>query len=293
MPPTPPPSHADLVRDANKRRDEEREAKDRQKMIEALEAKEASGVGADRAMASDRMRKEAVQNEVGFENPPFDKRIRVYMPGNKPTTQGYITQDSSTARALNLPRPYRCRFLYNPESLNVNYRTNDQVFPPDAQSADATAALALIPNMQHVSFELFFDRTYEMNTYDAGMSPAHTRALWAGVYADIAALERVVGIQNGQGPILKYPLNLYFGPRVIKKMWGRNSSMGGGKPMQFYGFVDEMSVVYSLFDKGMVPVRARVTLGFTQMVKPEKGGLFLPKIYDVYGPNAGTTEATQ
>ena len=268
--------------------------RDRAKLVEQENRKENSGVGKDRADESYRIQQQkdraaatARQQARGFENPPFDTRIRRYMPGIQgPTSTGYIEQADFMASALGLVRPYKVRFLYNPESLSVGYAANDAVLPPEVQSSEMNAAQALISNMQSIGFSLFFDRTYELNSPNVPMSDVYKKQLEQGVYADIAALERVVGIYDGQGPILKMPMRLYFGPRYA------GPAVQKGRPLAYFGYINSLSVVYSLFTKDMVPVRAQVSVGFTQMMQSKDAphGYIQPTDGSVPITTVGATE---
>jgi hypothetical protein len=258
------------------------------------EAHEKSGVNSDRGtIVPAQLNNQAVQDKSGFTNPPFDKRIRQYIPGMVPAQQGYLEQAQFLANTMGLARPYRVRFLYNPESLSVSYGSSSDVLPAGVQSDEANAAQALIANMQRITFALFFDRTYEVNSMNSSGSQnvpePYRSALNSGVYADIAALERVVGIMDGQGPVLKMPTRLYFGPRFQGPV-GRNAP--SPKPLSFFGAVESIDVTYSLFSKDMVPIRAQVNVGFMQMVqnKDAPDGYIRPTEAGVASTTTGATE---
>lgn len=194
-----------------------------------------------------------------FGNPPFDKRIlNIGFPGTK-LARGKIIQDKNTWKGTDQTAGYFCNFLYNPDSIGVNYNVDNTVLPQSIR-ADPNAS-AILSEGQVISFGLLFDRSYELATLDHQV--LHKADYRAGVYADIAALERVCGINRGQGPMLPLPTNVYFGSSKV--------GIGSFVPLAFYGYISAMSVTYTHFSLSMTPIRAQVTLSFNQLIKLSDG----------------------
>lgn len=225
---------------------------------------------ADRAysVALVKMKAAADGKRYGYSNPPFDPRIDSWLrfgpEGAGNLQRGFLVQDKEYWQGTGQKKGYSCNFLYNPSVISVTYETNMNVLPSDAQTEGQNAAQALISSMQSIEFALLFDRTYEVATLNRGPKGTRERELLGqGVYADIAALERVVGIYRtdestlgGQGPMLRIPTSLVFGKLNF-----------AAKPLSWYGFVSGMSVSYTHFGSNMTPVRATVSLNFSQLVK--------------------------
>lgn len=211
--------------------------------------------------------------EVGYSNPRFDPRIEGWNHSLGATLfRGYMVQAKESWKDTGQSEPFRLNFLYNPSYITVTYSSNDSVLPNHVLTGLQQAASALIPNMQQVTFNLQFDRSYEV--YDqVGPEPrGRAKKLSTGVYADISALERLVGINSandgylgGQGPILPLPLYVFFGDPNLNR-----------KPLGYYGYINEITVEYSHFGANMTPIRALVGIGFTQLVKNAEGGIVDP-----------------
>lgn len=207
--------------------------------------------------------------EFGYANPPFDPRIMswntgVVLKGSAVLRRGYIVQDKTYWKGTGQKQGYRCNFLYNPSTLSVDYQVNTSILPSVAQTDGQKAAQALLSNMQSVTFNLLFDRTYEVGSLVVDkVSAANQKLLNQGVYADIAALERICGIYRtsgsalgGQGPMLMIPATVVFGEM------GRTA-----KPLSWFGFISGLGVDYTHFGTNMTPMRATVALTFSQLVK--------------------------
>lgn len=207
--------------------------------------------------------------EFGYSNPPFDPRILSWtkgliIKGSAALRRGYIVQDKTYWKDTGQKQGYRCNFLYNPSTLSVDYQINTSILPSVAQTAGQNAASALLSNMQSVSFNLLFDRTYEVGSLSVDkVSARNQKLLNQGVYADVAALERICGIYRtsgsalgGQGPMLMIPATVVFGEM------NRTA-----KPLSWFGFIAGFGVDYTHFGANMTPMRATVAVTFSQLVK--------------------------
>lgn len=188
-----------------------------------------------------------------------------------PLRLGIIQQTDEVASANGQIWPYAVRFMFNPAVINVSYSVATGVLPPNQLTTDQLAATAIYPGSTSIGFSLFFDRTYEVNYGPGQRNPTDLRRI--GVYHDINALERLVGVRNKAsytgvigpdgkpvgdskdllGNMLMIPVYVIFGG-------------GAGIGLAYVGFLTSMNVTYTLFSQDMVPTRATVDLQMTQLM---------------------------
>lgn len=204
---------------------------------------------------------------------------------NSPLRLGLIQQTDDWRAANSQPYPYGCRFMFNPPVINVQYNVATAQLPAAQQTVDQLAAQAIYPGSTAISFDLMFDRTYEV-AYGPGQSnPQDLRKV--GVYHDVQALERVVGVMQSTtystgrdtgpseittlGNMLMVPVYVLFG--------GGANNVG----LAFVGYFTGITVQYTLFSQNMVPTRALVSLQFTQIigrgVSDLKGGTLIDRAH--------------
>lgn len=192
---------------------------------------------------------------------------------------GIIQQTDDVAAANGQAQPYACRFHFNPPTIGVTYQVATGVLPVSQLTTDQAAALAIYPGQTQLAWDLFFDRTYEVNYGPGQANPTDLREI--GVYHDIQALENVVGVsnsakysvqtsaadgtsksndQNLMGNMLMIPVYVLFGGGSGGT--GRRANTG----LAYVGFLTSMNVTYTLFSSNMVPTRATVSLSFQQLV---------------------------
>lgn len=234
-------------------------------------------------------------------NPKVDPRLNsILAKRNSPLQLGIIQQtDDILQPGSGSPQkyPYACRFMFNPNVINVSYSVAEGVTPPSQLTADQLAATAIYPGQTAIGFSLLFDRTYEVAYGPSQYNPRDLTKI--GVYRDIAALEAVVGarysvggtpasggstdleVEKGAaanaapgtsasltGNMLMIPVYLIFGGGRIG---------GGNAGMSFVGMISSMNVSYTLFSQNMVPMRAVVDISVQQLIGRlpkdiEKGG---------------------
>lgn len=185
---------------------------------------------------------------------------------NSPLRLGLVQQTDDWAVATGQGRPYACRFMFNPPIINMQYNVATTQLPAAQQTSDQLAANAIYPGSTLGSFNLLFDRTYEV-----AYGPNATNSLdlrKVGVYHDIQAMERVVGVSEAakysggadnkdvyaMGNMLMVPVYILFG--------GGANNVG----LSYVGYFTSMLVEYTLFAQNMVPTRAQVSLQFTQII---------------------------
>jgi hypothetical protein len=211
-------------------------------------------------------------NKYGFSNPTFDSRIRGEPP-DIVLNRGYIIQDPTAyngaagGASSGQTQPFCCNFLYNPNNIEVDYAVNPGALPWTQQ---ATPGAIFSSNMQTMSFDILFDRSYEISCLGNNPNvPADPHNIYQeGVRADVGALERCCGIYNGgtlfggQGPLIMTPLQVIFGSNPCTTNVNRISS---GATLAFFGYVSNLSVTYTHFAYDMIPIRADVNLSFSQI----------------------------
>lgn len=193
-----------------------------------------------------------------------------------PLRLGIIQQtDDWMAAIQNQAYPYACRFMFNPPVINVNYQVATSQLPAGQQTVDQLAAAAIYPGATGLSFDLMFDRTYEV-AYGPGQSnPQDLRKV--GVYHDIQALENVVGVRNSanytgatvidaSGKVTAGGTSDLIGNMLMVPVYVLFGGGANGVGLAYVGFFTSISVQYTLFSQNMVPTRALVSLQFTQII---------------------------
>ncbi|MFD6934637.1 hypothetical protein ACFWAP_00580 [Streptomyces goshikiensis] len=151
---------------------------------------------------------------------------------------------------------YRVDFLFNPSTISVSHDAGAKL-TEDQQATDGQYVSA--SGIGQVSFNLLFDRTYEVNSsYGAG--DARDR----GVVADVEALYRVTGVYDvtatGAGatqiqPMQSYNCYFYFGGDT-----NNGTRPAFSKALFYYGYISQLAVNYTHFSNTMVPQRCGVSI---------------------------------
>jgi hypothetical protein len=210
-------------------------------------------------------------------NPPFDSRISSLVGlkssnrQDKPHLQrGYIIQEPGLG-----PIRYSVKFLYNPSVVQVSHQTDASkaVVTPQNYRNPLDKGAWNIPLNASASFNLLFDRTYELwsETGTGRVNDLTTGPEDAGVRTDVEALYRVVGIlqpitreagysqahspyiyKNGDpGPMPLTPVQVYF---------------GGANSLSYRGYISSIDVQWTHFSQLMVPMRCTVGVSMNLMV---------------------------
>lgn len=162
-------------------------------------------------------------------------------------------------------------FLYNPTEIDVGFTADSSQYPanylyggsgsnhaangatagfdklnPGASKGLANYASAVsAANTQTVSFQLFFDRTYDMSY---GPNPQDS----VGVLKDVAALYNLMGTFSNAGAIpMSVPIQCLFGVTGAGNMWGVT------------GFISGFSIQYGIFRYDMIPSKCLVSISMT------------------------------
>lgn len=237
-------------------------------------------------------------NALNYINPPTDPRLNsILARTGSPLVHGIIQQtddlvtggsDPGGKAITPQPYPYACRFMFNPPQVDISYSINPNVLPSSQLTASQLQATAFYPGSTSISFSLLFDRTYEV-AYGK-MTPFDADLQKIGVYADVAALEAVVGVRSaraqpqfdatGAKGAASAPLpgfndvtgailgNMVMTPVYI--IFGGGKGVGDGTQgtagLAFVATITGMSVTYGLFSQNMIPTRAGVQINATTLV---------------------------
>jgi hypothetical protein len=216
-------------------------------------------------------------------NPPFDPRMHAI--GNPILNPHLIKRgwiEYAPAEVQGSGRNYRVNFLFNPAAVTTGGGYSLDVPQGNAQSPvlkGTGVAPFLASSGQSVSFQLLYDRTYEM----AGYSRDKTWARYIGTYADVSAWYAYLGA-FGNNTHLGEQINnvLHSTPRHASdldvKIWRqlypqwpimpKASYLFIGDKLRFYGWVTSFSVNYSHWNHRMVPQRCSIDIGFDILVDP-------------------------
>ncbi|MFI0265650.1 hypothetical protein [Streptomyces luteogriseus] len=214
-------------------------------------------------------------------NPPFDERISslsglqsvFYGPQVSQLSRGYIIQDPGIGRVQ-----YSVRFLYNPSIVQVSHQTDAANAPvtPQNYRNPLDKGEWNIPLSASISFNLLFDRTYELWKKSGPKSPTDfTQGSGeAGVRVDVEALYRVVGIYQPtavQPPTTSpstTPSNLYSngdpGPMPLTPV---TVYFGGPRSLSYRGYISSLDVQWTHFSQLMVPMRCTIGVSMNLMTK--------------------------
>jgi hypothetical protein len=194
-------------------------------------------------------------------NPPFDPRMRrVGSPLNLTSQikRGWIQTEDGTQRV---------NFLFNPAAIDISATVNSDT-KQDLQAPDSEDILDpdYVSTGSSTGVSLLYDRTYELFSVSPGYlspdgRPTTNPANYFGVYADLAAwyylLKMLPEIPTTwqhtifTQPMHQLPMYLFVGPNLY-----------------FYGFVNALSATITHWSQDMVPMRAKLDVGFTILPKP-------------------------
>jgi hypothetical protein len=173
-------------------------------------------------------------------------------------------QDSNPPKGFG-GKPFACFFMVNPNAISQSYTFNNDVAPPSTLSSDLAAITSLAMMNQSVSFELIFNRMFEVWQGDFG-GPSEIGVRW-----DVRALERLAGL---------YDTHAGESRSGISK-WGPGNHapigqpvqvvFGGENSFQFQGLIQGLDVNYTRFDGNMVPIEATVNVQLLQIYAPPAG----------------------
>lgn len=240
--------------------------------------------------------------------PPFASQIRTVpspLGVNIPLQRGYMIWEQAnflgyTGGPLGDGRDM-ISFLFNPSTVTSDYNiANASLQAAMLYTVPGDSGNLLAPLLQQtVSWQLYFDRTYELN-YGGNSGQVNDPAV-IGVQADIYQFMQFTGVlatlNNGQlsqiqqqsgntpagsasngtasavttpGVMMMVPCSVYFGNPLAQIDTNANNWNIGALTAQlaYYGFISEWTVTYTHWTAAMVPIRASISITFTMLPNP-------------------------
>jgi len=131
-------------------------------------------------------------------------------------------------------------FLFNPNEISMSYQGNPNILPIGALDESQTdPTLPMADSNTVISFDLLFDRTYEV-----------MKGSTIGVLTDVRCLEQICGINEERPVMLLNPVIIHL-----------------GMPIEFHfpAIIKGWDVKYTHFSFQMVPMRATVSVSATRL----------------------------
>jgi hypothetical protein len=190
-------------------------------------------------------------------------------------------------------------FLFNPSTVTSDYNIGNaslqaaMMYQVPGDSGNLLAPLFT----QTVSWQLYFDRTFEL-LYGGNASSAVNDPTVIGVQADVYAFMQFTGVlaslDNQQatqvlgsagasgssapsttgGIMMMIPSYVYFGNASQQYANSGNTAANNAAvatQLAYFGFVSEWSVEYTHWTQNMVPIRAVISVTFTMLPNPPAG----------------------
>jgi hypothetical protein len=136
--------------------------------------------------------------------------------------------------------PFSLFFQFNPAEITFQYSGNPNILPIGSLDESQTnPQIPMADSNTIISFDLFFDRTYEViNGSDIG------------VLTDIRCLEQICGISEDRPVMILSPVTVL---------------LGTPNAFQFNGIIQSFSVDYTHFSHDMVPMRCTVSVNMNRI----------------------------
>lgn len=186
-------------------------------------------------------------------------------------------------------------FLFNPSTITTDYQANNTSLQAAQMYQIPSDQGNFIPQVlsQTVSFDLYFDRTFELN-YGGNGSAINDPAV-IGVQADVyqfmqftgvtrqadqnaaqilkqagSAGSQVLGALRTSGLMMLIPCKVFFGNALAQMNQNASSSNFNAvsSQVQYYGFISAWTVNYTHFTAAMVPIRAVISVTLTMLANP-------------------------
>jgi hypothetical protein len=201
----------------------------------------------------------------------------------RPLRRGWIAQVAQPGQTT----VYGLQFLYNPSVLSItrSLDNNTMVYPTYMQTANSnTAGQYLVPLNATASFDLFFNRTYELwymlrdiAQYDSGLPVTFDQAQAlrdGGVQVDIDAAYRICGVLlpsnpatitgADQKPVAFTGVKTITGPMTMNPVHVNF----GGPTGQLYGWISSLNAQITMWSQDMVPMCATLSVVLTLLPEP-------------------------
>jgi hypothetical protein len=217
-----------------------------------------------------------------YKQPAFDNRIRSltrpFGSGTTPLQRGFMLWDTSQTFPAGYSKangPAYILFLFNPSTISASY----EMASSGAQAAvnfpvASDPAQLIVPLAQSISFSLYFDRTYEMNTQgatnqiqDLGVDvDVIAIRQFTGMYAQEYTSNLVSGAVGQTNPGLNAKGGLSQG--IMQLTLGYLYFSGPGTALSFYGFINSWDVTYTHFNQNMIPMRCVADISWNLLPPP-------------------------
>jgi len=193
-------------------------------------------------------------------------------------------------------------FMYNPSTVSSDYNVgNASLQAAMMYAVPGDQGNLLAPLLQQtVSFQLYFDRTFEL-TYGGNYGGGPNDPTVIGVQADIFQFMQFTGVTailsqqqaqaaqsaggsataasatNGTaelvtsgGIMMMIPCYVFFGNALAQVTSGNgNVNLGAmASQLNYYGFISEWTPTYTHWTTNMVPIRASISVTFTMLPQP-------------------------
>ena len=173
---------------------------------------------------------------------------------------------------------FACYFMMNPSTISTDCSMNVDVAAPSQVDPTAMQQGAYWVQNQSISFQLIFNRMYEVwqgnvKGPNGKAGPSDIGCRW-----DIRAIERLMGIydakadypgtQSGQKISGNVGLGTYGAGDRPPQGLSLQCVFGGPNSIQFQGMIASFSYDYTIFDHNMVPVEAQCSISIMRMYLP-------------------------
>jgi hypothetical protein len=219
---------------------------------------------------------------------------RGYMIWEQPMTSLYGSKGGPLGDGRDM-----INFLFNPSTVSSDYAVGNaslQAAMMYQVPGDQGNLLAPLVN-QSVAWDLYFDRTYELN-YGGNSSAVNDPAV-IGCQADVYQFMQFTGVlatlnrqqassilgqpSNGSitatptsttgGIMMMIPCYVFFGSALAQMNANPKSANFNALASQlaYYGFISEFSIQYTHWTTNMVPIRCVISVTFTMLPAPPQG----------------------
>ena len=218
-----------------------------------------------------------------YKHPPFDNRIYsltfpIASQRAGGLTRGYMAWHEVPPGYNKRTQQGQVRFLYNPSTVSTSYSlmTDKSGLAAMEFRTVSDRANPLIPINQSTSFDLLYDRTFELwGSYkndgtpvnDGGVNDPRTE----GVGVDILAMKQFTGMltyaPSGKGNANNSTPPVQQGPMLLVQSWVYFGSPNG---IYYFGYVTDWTVQVTHWTQYMVPMRCVISVNFALLPAPKK-----------------------
>lgn len=197
----------------------------------------------------------------------------------------------------------RINFLFNPSTVSSDFNVgNASLQAAMMYPVPGSSTTLLAPLMQTVSWELYFDRNFELaygtgaaglgtgQPNDPGVIGCQADVLqfmqFTGLLSDLNTASGVSALTGGTveggstapisalgsgGIMVMVPCFVYFGNATAVLQDVRNPSVNFDAinyQLAYYGYISEFSVQYTHWTNNMIPIRCVISVNFTMLPQP-------------------------